>query len=48
VKKNESKNGIFPAKIRFIAAKEKLPLINIFHFDGQFLTLENANKDKVI
>jgi hypothetical protein len=48
VEKFNQKNGVFPTKIRCTGAEEKLALISIFNFDGQFLTLENANKDKVI
>ena len=46
--KIQSKKRCFPAKIRCTGAEEKLPLINIFHFDGKFITLENANKVKVV
>lgn len=46
--------GIFQAKIRtsgkihhafWLGADKKLPFINIFHFDGKYITVGNANKD---
>ena len=50
------KNGIFSAKLRcngnyhhafWLGADDKLPHINIFHYDGKRITLGNANKNLV-
>ena len=54
--KFQKKFGIFRAKIRctgaihhafWLGSGDKLPLINIFHFNGKTITLGNANKEKI-
>jgi beta-glucanase (GH16 family) len=54
--KFNQKFGIFRAKIRcigsihhafWLGSGEKLPLINIFHYNGKSITMGNVNKDKV-
>jgi hypothetical protein len=54
--KFHQKYGVFRAKIRctgkihhafWLGSGDKLPLINIFHFDGKSITMGNINKDKV-
>jgi hypothetical protein len=54
--KFRQKNGIFSAKLRcsgnfhhafWLGADDKLPHINIFHYDGKRITLGNANKNLV-
>jgi hypothetical protein len=54
--KFQQKYGVFRAKIRcfgpihhafWLGSDEKLPMVNIFHFDGKSITMGNANKEKV-